>query len=71
MTLGKGTRRELELAIRAARIMAAHLKQARCGLDGKADGLTLAMLIEAQFLPQQIEAVMKLASEKPKQRRAA
>ncbi len=68
--LGKGTRRELMLAIRAARTCAAHLKAARQGLAGRADGKTLALLIEVQFIPEQLFEVMRVASEKTKARAA-
>jgi len=62
MSLPKGTRRELELAIAALKTAATHLKQARCGLSGSADGRALALLVEVQFLPADVQAVMRLAS---------
>lgn len=45
MTLGKGTRKELKLAVRAIRAARTHLKNARCGTRGPADEHALALLI--------------------------
>ncbi len=70
MGLPRGTRHELELAMRAARVVATHLKQARCGLSGKADGKALAMLIDVAFLPTEIVEVMFLAATEKKRRAA-
>lgn len=37
MKLGKGTRRELKLAIRAMRVAQSRLQNSRCGLRGERD----------------------------------
>lgn len=60
--LPKGTRRELTLALRAARVYATHLKQARQGLKGPADAAALELVVAAWRLQFDVEAVMRLAS---------
>lgn len=70
MTIGRGTRRELELAKRAIRAARTHLSQARIGLADDADDHARWELTNLFNALGRVDMIQKLASAKPKRKAA-
>ena len=66
MSLNRGTRRELELALRAVRTARAHLRQALGGLDARSyeAAIDLGLALESRMLALMREAKRPPPTEK-------
>lgn len=64
MTLGKGTHKELRLAVRAIRAARTHLKNARCGIHGAEDEAVRVVLVSLYW--RQAELLRLLAKKSTK-----